>query len=374
MTIVLVTDARYKHALAAVRNLSAHGLRIIAAAPDTSTRRLGALASRHTTARAVYPDPATCESDFIRVLGETLEMHEVDVLLPVGDATVRAVARNRSALPDRVRVPLGKWRGSIDIAADKRRSLELAERLGVPVPAMFTTPGHAHSYPVVVKPRAGSGGVRYITSRAAATATFDPERDLCEEYIDGVGCAYFGLFEHGAERAFFMHRRIREFPPSGGPSTAAESINDPELRDLGVRLLSALGWHGVAMVEFKRDRRDNTYKFMEINPKFWGSLELATAAGVEFPWLAVQLALEKRIEETPLYVAGLRFQWIVDDMRHVLARPRSARAFAGDLCSPETQHDLHLDDIRPFAATAADLVARGLSAGARRAARRSHSG
>lgn len=67
-----------------------------------------------------------------------------------------------------------------------------------------------------------------------------------------------------------MHKRMREYPITGGSSTAAESMYDPELRDLGLTLLKALDWHGVAMVEFKKDSRDGKYKLMEINPKFWG--------------------------------------------------------------------------------------------------------
>jgi predicted ATP-grasp superfamily ATP-dependent carboligase len=78
-----------------------------------------------------------------------------------------------------------------------------------------------------------------------------------------------------------MHRRIREYPITGGASTAAESFYDPALRDLRLTLLRALNWHGVAMVEFKKDQRDGTHKL--INAKFWGSLDLAIAAGVDFP-------------------------------------------------------------------------------------------
>jgi len=60
---------------------------------------------------------------------------------------------------------------------------------------------------------------------------------------------------------------------TGGPSTVAESIYDEELKRQGLLLLEALNWHGVAMVEFKKDSRDNEFKLMEINPKFWGSLD-----------------------------------------------------------------------------------------------------
>ena len=67
-----------------------------------------------------------------------------------------------------------------------------------------------------------------------------------------------------------MHRRLREYPVTGGPSALAESIYDPMLMEQGLKLLDNLQWHGVAMVEFKKDERTGRYVLMEINPKFCG--------------------------------------------------------------------------------------------------------
>ena len=44
------------------------------------------------------------------------------------------------------------------------------------------------------------------------------------------------------------------------------------------------------MVEFKLDEQTQEVKLMEINPKFWGSLELGLAAGVNFGELLVRTA------------------------------------------------------------------------------------
>ena len=71
-------------------------------------------------------------------------------------------------------------------------------------------------------------------------------------------------------------------PVSGGASTAACTYYDETLKEYGLRILSALQWHGVAMVEFKRQQSPDRLVLMEINPKFWGSVELALEAGVDF--------------------------------------------------------------------------------------------
>ena len=57
----------------------------------------------------------------------------------------------------------------------------------------------------------------------------------------------------------------------------------------GERLLTALNWHGVAMVEFKIDATGQHW-LMEINPRLWGSLALSIDAGVDFPLGLLQVA------------------------------------------------------------------------------------
>jgi hypothetical protein len=126
-------------------------------------------------------------------------------------------------------------------------------------------------------------------------------------------------------------------------------VYDERLREHGLTLLRALGWHGVAMAEFKRDDRDGEYKLIEINPKFWGSLDLSVAAGVDFPWLAVRLALGDDLPLVVDYEVGLRFRWIFDDLLHLLARPKSVGAIARDVASRSVRSDLDLHDLRPTA-------------------------
>lgn len=85
-----------------------------------------------------------------------------------------------------------------------------------------------------------------------------------------------------------MHQRLREYPITGGASTAAKTVYHEEAFMHGKKLLDALKWNGPAMVEFKYDPQTNKLALMEINPKFWGSTELGLAAGVNFGELLVK--------------------------------------------------------------------------------------
>jgi len=171
---------------------------------------------------------------------------------------------------------------------------------------------------------------------------------IIQEYIPGQGYGFFALFNQQKLRAIFMHKRIREYPITGGASTSAESIYDPELKELSVKLLKSLNWHGVAMVEFRKDFRDNKYKLMEINPKFWGSLDLAITSQVDFPYLVCKMALEGDVKPVFNYKIGVKFTWpFPDDFQRFLAKPTSIGDFIKDLIDPRVQKNMTRRDLNP---------------------------
>lgn len=343
---VLVTDAEYKLTLGAIRSLGRRGAFVVAAA---ARPRAQGFFSRYASATEVYP-PAEDARAFVDFVEQAVQRHRLDVILPIGQASTYALARHSDRVaPAAIAVADAE---AIEIASSKRRTLAVARELGI------ETPRETRAVPLVAKRDRGSGEVRYVND-ADALAALD-ESWLLQEYVPGEGRGFFALLDHGEEKATFMHRRLREFPVTGGASTAAESIDDPTLRELGLRLLKALRWHGVAMVEFKLDRRDERYKLMEINPKFWGSLDLAIAAGVDFPWLTARLAAGDSDVSADPYRVGLRYQWVFSDLMHAAARPRALPAVARDLLDPAVENDVWATDVRPNLFEAY-LVAAGIA-------------
>jgi predicted ATP-grasp superfamily ATP-dependent carboligase len=78
-------------------------------------------------------------------------------------------------------------------------------------------------------------------------------------------------------------------------------------------LLEKAGWHGVAMVEFKVTREGAPF-LMEINTRFWGSLQLAIDAGVDFPLLLYRLACDEQPASVDNYITGKRLRWLLGDL------------------------------------------------------------
>jgi len=181
---------------------------------------------------------------------------------------------------------------------------------------------------------------------------------MIQEFIKGAGAGVFFLFNQGVEVARFSHARLREKPPSGGVSVLSEScMADSLVFQQASMLLEALRWHGVAMVEFKMSDSGVPY-LMEINPRFWGSLQLAIDAGVDFPALLLVMNTQdlKPVSEFRLKV---RSRWLLGDLDHLFIVVKSKdfsvsqkiKAFFSFLnfFSLNTRYDtLQLDDIRPF--------------------------
>ena len=351
---VLLTDGNFKHTLAAVRSLGRQGdeVTVLSHIPGSISFH-----SRYCSHHAIAPDPEK-DPRFSEFLLGYVRKNHFDVLLPVSFAAVMQASRIRTDLEKYVRLPLAGV-PALEIAGSKDRTIQYAEKTGIRVPGTWYPKTEADvqaiagsiSYPAVIKGSEESGYVRYantpeeLQEQYRAIARYSP---VIQEYIAGEGYGFFALYNHGKARAIFMHRRIREYPVTGGPSAVAEGIYDPALRDAGLRILDGLNWHGIAMVEFKKDAETGEYVLMEINPKFWGSLALALASGVDFPHLACRMALDGDIAPVCRYRTGVKFRWLFPaDLFHVMTNPRSLPEFIADFGDRTMQYDIDPGDLLP---------------------------
>jgi predicted ATP-grasp superfamily ATP-dependent carboligase len=166
--------------------------------------------------------------------------------------------------------------------------------------------------------------------------------------------------------AVFSHQRLREKPPAGGVSVYSESVEpDPALVERSEALLRHFDWQGVAMVEYKIDRATRTPYLMEVNGRFWGSLQLAIESGVDFPALLVALACGEHPAPVRDYRVGVRNRWWWGDVDHLITRLRrsaaflalppdapsrwdTVRSFLSTTISPARNEVWRRDDPRPF--------------------------
>lgn len=334
---VLVTNGDTRPALAITRSLGRQGHEVIVAAERYPSL---AAASRYCAGHETYPAPHLGGEVFVSAIVDIVQRRQVGLLLPVTEIATTLIAELRHLLPASCTLALPS-NDSLRIANDKSKVLALAAELGVPVPQTVTiasvqqaVESRSLGFPVVIKPARSrvqtasgwlSAGVDYAAHadelrRKLESLPAELFPVLLQERIVGPGLGVFACFQDGQQVALFSHRRLREKPPSGGVSVAAESTPlDAEAVGHSERLLSRLRWHGVAMVEFKRDQRDNSLRLMEINGRFWGSLQLAIDAGVDFPALVARMATGEKVEPVDTYQVGVRTRWLLGDLDALLA-------------------------------------------------------
>jgi predicted ATP-grasp superfamily ATP-dependent carboligase len=342
---VLITDGEQLQTLGAVRALGREEVHVVV---GSTARTALSFFSRYCADRVVYPSPRQHGEAFVEFIARTAREKGIDVVLPIGYYANVTCSRYQDELHRVVKLAVADY-DAMTIASDKKRTMAFAKTVGVPTPRTYAGPAEVRTFPVVVKATKGTGSVSYVNS-AAELAAMDLTQAVIQDYIPGSGFGFYGLFNRGDVRAVFMHRRIREFPVTGGASTAAAAFYDERLREMGIRLMNGLKWHGVAMVEVKRDQRDGEYRLMEINPKFWGSLDLSIAAGVNFPYLACRMAFDGDVKPVLDYNRDVKFRWPFPyDLLHVIARPAAVRPFLRDFFDPSMKTNLSLEDWAPTA-------------------------
>lgn len=339
MSYVLVTDGRSRASLPIIRSLGKKGIKVIS---GDSRRICSSFFSRYTKKRIVYPDPETHTEEFITYLIEFVKKNDVEMIIPVRDAATLALSKHKAELSEFTKIPVGEYEMLLK-ARDKAETIKIAERLGIPHPKTnyadnpdFDEIKRDFAFPVMIKARKSSGsrGIVYLESPEnieeiykKTTKEYGP--CMIQEFIPAGGAYGVSmLFDNGVEKAIFTHKRLREYPISGGPSTLRLSVRHAEAEEYARKILEHLRWHGVAMVEFRIDSRDNKPKLMEINPRFWGSLSLAIFAGVDFPHLLYKMGSGENVDSVFQYKLNVKTRWLImGDILWFLSNPKKAEAF-----------------------------------------------
>lgn len=296
-------------------------------------------ASRYSSAQLVYPSPYSAPLEFLDWAEATLAGGSFDLALPVTDATTDLLVRHKDRWPA-VQLPFAEI-AAIDALSDKVLLYQKALELGVQAPRSVVINKASDidraiasiGFPAILKPRRSkiwcgtyfhSTTVRRVEDERQLRELADADDFqffpyLYQELVPGTGGGIFALYSGGDARAFFAHRRIREKPPDGGVSVVSESCApDPRMMDSARRILDNVGWHGVAMIEFKVTADGEPY-LIEVNARFWGSLQLAIDAGVNFPLML----LDERddggasIGANTDYRVGRRLRWFLGDVDRI---------------------------------------------------------
>lgn len=341
---ILVLDGESRASLAVVRSLAKLNVEIGVASDN---RWAISAFSNGCDVFFPCPSPKHNRAEYQSWLLNLVTEWQPSCLLPITDLSLSVVCERYDDYAKLCHLPFPS-NETLKTVQDKVALLKIAAELGITVPSTIDAQAldtneiqalRESKAGFVVKPRRADLAppevlarkhVQYFSSGEDLLRNFSGNPDLSnliiQERISGYGLAVSALFNRGECRATFCHRRILEKPPSGGVSVLSESISPAEapVAD-ALKLLTRLNWHGIAMVEFKRTNSGRLV-LMEINPRFWGTTQLAIDCGVDLPRLLIEQELvEDGVMVAPVsgdYQVGQRLRWWLGTVDHLLLRLR----------------------------------------------------
>jgi glutathione synthase/RimK-type ligase-like ATP-grasp enzyme len=328
--------------------------------------------SRYVHSFDRVPDPFGDPRCYAAAVGDVMRRRAASVVIPAHEDFV-ALQQFQSLLPAGaiVAAPDAATAGE---ALDKWALVQRAKRAHIPVPDTYGPQSleEAHDvleeieYPAIIKPRHGNGGkgvvrvddpqqgyreYRRIVNRFQLSSPILP---LIQEYIPGeqVGSCFMAI--NGILQGCFIERYVRCKQAGFGTSVLREPAKSEGLREYTARLCSELKWTGIGHLDFIVSAKEHRPYLLEMNPRFWGALNLAVKNGFDFPralvsWVATgnvdACAFAERSPVSSLWIAG-ELMACVDDMKR--GRWRDLLRSPGRLIRARCYDDFRLADPLPF--------------------------
>jgi predicted ATP-grasp superfamily ATP-dependent carboligase len=333
---VLITGGLQRKSLAAAWCLADYGHEVHV---GESSWLAPGLWSKHCHRRIIYPSILDRPTEHLAFLRSLLERETYDLVLCCNEDEVHLYAEHLDELGRFARFALPS-QDTLVFAKDKSQTIVAAERCGVPHPRTWSPRSEAAldaalrevELPIVIKPRTASGarGLSIVRERSGLRERYLDTHarypwPILQEYIpsDEAGNVTVVVLGRSQELlACFSYVRLREFPVAAGASTFVESVRRPDQEALAVKLLRGIGWTGIAMVEFRRDRRDGVPKVIEINERLNASTRLSYLAGVPIPQILYDLYVHGTATPVLDYRVGVRCRWLIPaDLLHFLTNP-----------------------------------------------------
>jgi D-aspartate ligase len=335
---------------AIVLGLSPTGLHVVRALARAGVRVIGVCAglqpgraSRYLSRTIIESDPGLLLHRLKSAFPEPPDGRGKAVLIPTSDQDVEFVIRHAAALAPHFAFQPSYGDGLAAAILTKESFYELCEthkvcypRLWRALPADLPLLRDRINYPCMIKPsrihdiKAEMGGRKGWAVRDAqqfdSTVRQIPEQAgvlLLQEIVPGpeseitLYCAHFDSASR--PRQHFTARKLRQYPPGFGSASLVQATAEDESRSVAERLLSSLGYRGIAAAEFKRDSTSGELKIIEINvrPSLWFSL---TEAAQRQPVLAAYHELAGTDEELAdrVQANGVRWRYTLKDVWSVL--------------------------------------------------------
>jgi len=329
----LITNARSVSSLAVIRSLGKKGIEISAASDSKDDFPLY---SKYCHKKILLGSDPNDTRARLNELLDIVKSNHYDVFLPVmSENALLELAKRRSEFEKYTKLTLPSYE-HLSILNNKAKVASILAEIGMPLPRTFYVDSDSDldrvrkdaTFPVVIKSHRGEGakGIKVITNPDDLESSYKSIKSsygstMVQEFIHGTKhTAVFLLNKNSEVRRFFVHRAIREYPLTGGPTCFVESVRYDPIYDIGLKLLTHINFSGLASMEFIVDQYDSKPKIIDVNPRFYGPLQGAVSAGADLPFAFYNMAVNGDVETDLNYKAGVKCRHLLfEDTRHMIS-------------------------------------------------------
>jgi predicted ATP-grasp superfamily ATP-dependent carboligase len=329
---VLLTGAESRQGIVTIRSLAKRGIRMMVT--GESPKSIG-FYSKHVEHFAQSPSPMTEPEAFVAFHAELARKHSIPFIFPVTESSLVPLNEHRSEFESVTKL-IAPSEFTVSTALDKKLTLAIAEREGVPISrTLYPTSveeavdfAERCGYPVILKPRGRANDSRIGASfnfkvlyaktqqelRAHLATCRDGVFPMMQDFAFGVHTQFNCFFEHGEAHSYFQDEAIRLLPMTGGVGALMRSCPVvPELAEQSLRIYRAMNWEGCGQAQFKGPSRDGQYRFIEVSVRLPASTGSAVFSGIDTPWMQFCYFTGRPVDRASSYRVGQRTRWLRGD-------------------------------------------------------------
>lgn len=308
---VLVLDSRYKHSLAVIRSLGIYGLKVIGASEKFSPSKY----SRYCLKNFRYK-----KESFRNDLLNILKQNKIKFVLCVDYFTNIECSKIKHEILNYSKILIADYE-IMNMVSNKESIIKIiSERVCLPKSYFLNNINDIDKIDFncekfVIKSVIENKGkkVEYFETKEELIKIIDYYRkelgpQIVQEYIKGFGCGFFALCDQGKIISSFQHKRLYQYPETGGISSIAQTFYNDKLNEISKQIITNIKWTGFCMLEFIYNELDDKFYFIEFNPKLWGSLDLSIKAGADFPVWYIKYLNNEKVQNIHKY-KNIIFQW-----------------------------------------------------------------
>ncbi|MEM5564630.1 ATP-grasp domain-containing protein [Psychroserpens sp. AS72] len=321
---VLIPDGDSTWALSVMQCLSqVEGYNIFVL---SNKKRTATKYSKFTSYYKFYNRPD--DEDWVDVINSEIEKHSITVVLPIAERELLFFINNGAKISSSARIiPLPNSK-NFELAIDKKKLSDFANLHSLPHPNSFFITSETDTqdvlskiqFPILVKPLdlKGGDGILKVNSKEKFESHIKKENRpiFIQEFIEGYDIDCSVLCQNGDVLSYTIQKGNLKGHNTFAPQLAFDFLQNDEVLNVAKLTMSKLNWSGIAHLDLRYDAKTKDYKLIEINARFWGSVEGSMFAGVNFPQKAVQLALNQElIDEDYKHIHYMRFKGVLKTIK-----------------------------------------------------------